>query len=84
MSVATAVYDQTCSVCETVKKYFFNFYYDIQRGKQLAANQEIYRMHMWQEKDKDYYLTRMNEHTNKEYDLKIQKLWNTPIEYDGL
>ena len=41
-------------------------------------------MHMWQEKDKDYYLTRMNEHTNKEYDLKIQKLWNTPIEYDGL
>ena len=34
--------------------------------------------------DKDYYLSRMNEHTNKEFDLKIKKLWDKSTEYDGL
>jgi len=84
MSVAMAVYDQTCTVCETVRKHFLKFYYNIQRSKQLSANQEIYKMHMWMDADKEHYLFRMNEHTNKEYDLKIQKLWYTPIVYDGL
>ena len=84
MSVATAVYDQTCSICETVRKYFLNFYYESQRGKQLSANQKIYHVHMYMDRDKDYHLTKMNESTNKEYDLKVQKLWNTSIEYDGL
>ena len=84
MSVATAVYDQTCHVCETIKKYFLNFLYNSQRGKQLATNQEIYTKHMYMERDRDYFLSRMNDHTNNEYDLKIQKLWNDPVEYDGL
>ena len=84
MSVATAVYDQTCHVCETIKKYFLNFYYESQRGKQLSANREIYRVHMNMDKDKDYHLHRMNESCNKEYDLKIKRLWDKPIEYDGL
>jgi len=84
MSVATAVYDQTCSICETVRKYFLNFYYESQRGKQLSANQKIYQIHMGMDRDKDYHLSKMNESTNKEYDLKVQKLWNAPIEYDGL
>ena len=84
MSVATAVYDQTCHICEIIKKHFLNFYYETQRGKQLSVNREIFRVHMHMDKDKHYHLSRMNESTNKEYDLKIQKLWNKPIEYDGL
>lgn len=84
MSVATAVYDQTCHICDTIKKYLLTFYYKTQRNKQLSANQKIYDTQMQMDKDKNYHLRKMNESTIKEYDLKMQKLWSTPIEYDGL
>lgn len=84
MSVATAVYDQTCHICDTIKKYLLTFYYKTQRNKQLSANQKIYDTQMQMDKDKNYHLRKMNESTIKEYDLKMQKLWSAPIEYDGL
>ena len=84
MSVTTAVYEQTCHVCETIKKYFLNFYYNTQRNKQLSANRVIYDTHMYMDRDKDFHLQRMNEIFNKEFDLKIKQLWNKPVEYDGL
>ena len=56
MSVTTAVYEQTCHVCETIKKYFLNFYYNTQRNKQLSANRVIYDTHMYMDRDKDFHL----------------------------
>ena len=84
MSVTTAVYEQTCHVCDTIKKYFLNFYYNTQRNKQISANRVIYDTHMNMDRDKDFHLQRMNEICNKEYDLKIKQLWDKPVEYDGL
>ncbi len=76
MSVATAVYDQTCYVCETIKKYLLQFYYNTLRARQLSANREIYDKHMKWDKEKDYYFLKMNAYTNKKYDEKIKELWN--------
>ena len=84
MSVAITVYDQTCHVCETIKKYLLQFYYNSQRGRQLSANRDIYLTHMGGDTDKEYHFNKMNEHTNNEYDLKIKQLWDKPVEYDGL
>ena len=85
MSVTmSAVYDQTCHVCEKIKKYLLHYHYNSQRNRQLSANREIYRVHMRMDRDKDYHLHRMNENVNREYDLKIKQLWDKPIEYDGL
>ena len=84
MSVATTVYDQTCHVCETIKKYFLTFYYNAQRGKQLSVNRDIYDTHMKWDTEKDYHFNKMNETTNNEYNAKIKRLWNPPLPYDGL
>lgn len=84
MSVAITVYDQTCHVCETVKKYFLHYYYNSQRNRQLSANRVIFDTHMCMDRDKDFHLQRMNEICNQEYDLKIKQLWDKPVEYDGL
>ena len=75
MSVATAVYDQTCHVCETIKKHILQFYYNLQRGKQLSANSQIFEVHMNTDRDRDYHFNKMNEYTNNEYDKKIKQLW---------
>ena len=75
MSVATAVYDQTCPVCETIKKHILQFYYNLQRGKQLSANRQIFEVHMKTDRDRDYHFNKMNEYTNNEYDKKIKQLW---------
>ena len=43
MSVTmSAVYDQTCHVCEKIKKYLLHYHYNSQRNRQLSANREIY------------------------------------------
>ena len=83
MSVATAVYDQTCHVCEAIKNHLLKFYYNIQRGKQLSANRHIYEVHMKADRDREYHFSRMNEYTNNEYDKKIKKLWDKPYRYDA-
>ena len=68
MSVASAVYTQTCHVCDTIRKYLLTFYYKVQRNKQLSANQKIYETHMGMDKDKDYHLNKMIDQTISEYE----------------
>lgn len=74
MSVAEAVYERTCHVCDAVKGFSLKIYYNIQRGRQLSANQKIYQEMMHIDKDAGYHLANMNERTNEEYDKKIANL----------
>ena len=61
MSVAEAVYERTCHVCDAVKGFSLKIYYNIQRGRQLSANQKIYQEMMHVDKDAGYHLANMNE-----------------------
>ena len=77
MSVASAVYERTCHVCDVVKYHVVKIFLNMQRGRQLSANQRIMNeVHIWNRGDKDlmYHLQQMNEATNQEYDRKIEEL----------
>ena len=43
MSVATAIYRETCHVCDVVGKWFVNLFLELQRARQLSANREVAR-----------------------------------------
>ena len=43
MSVATAVYRQTCHVCDAVRLFVMRAFINMQRGRQLSANQRVIR-----------------------------------------
>jgi hypothetical protein len=81
MSVAEAVYVETCRICETVSKWFQKVLIQLQRGKQLHANREIINhlpaiasvSHM---KEINFNLDKMNNFTNEMYDKKLQELEN--------
>ena len=77
MSVASAVYERTCHVCDAVKYHVFKTFLNIQRGRQLSANQKIMK-EMWMEYNRDsdlrFHLNQMNESVNQEYDRKISNL----------
>ena len=74
MSVAEAVYERTCHVCDAVKMSFMRFYYNVQRARQIGANQKIYQEIRRFDREADYHLGKMNERTNQEYDSKIKNL----------
>ena len=77
MSVASAVYERTCHVCDAVRLYFQRAISQMQRGRQLSANQRIMNeVHIWNRGDKDlmFHLQQMNEATNREFDKKIEEL----------
>jgi len=77
MSVASAVYERTCHVCDAVRLFVMRTIINMQRGKQLSANYKIMNeVHIWNRGDKDlmYHLQQMNEATNQEYDRKIEEL----------
>ena len=38
MSVATAVYEQTCHVCDALRLFVMRTFINIQRGRQLSAS----------------------------------------------
>ena len=40
MSVAEAVYEETCKFCETISKWFQRGIIQMQRGRQLSANRK--------------------------------------------
>ena len=65
MSVAEAVYEGTCHVCDTVKSTFLRVYYNIQRGRQLSANQKIFQEIIHFDRDAGYHLAQMNEKPTK-------------------
>ena len=79
MSVATAVYEETCKICETISLWFQRVIIQIQRGRQLSANRQIINqlpaiMAISQNKELNYNLDKMNDLTNKMYDVKLESL----------
>ena len=79
MSVATAVYEETCKICETISLWFQRGIIQIQRGRQLSANRQIINqlpaiMAISQSKELNYNLDKMNDLTNKMYDDKLESL----------
>ena len=77
MSVASAVYERTCHVCDAVRLCFQRAIIQMQRGRQLSANQKIMReMNFEYARDADlrFHLNQMNDRTNEEYDRKLKEL----------
>ena len=77
MSVASAVYERTCHICDAVRVVLKRFFLNIQRGKQLSANREIMQQMKYEFQKKGdgwYYLSQLNDRTNAEYDEAIRKL----------
>ena len=79
MSVATAVYEETCKICETISLWFQRVIIQIQRGRQLSANRQIINqlpaiMAISQNKELNDNLDKMNDLTNKMYDDKLESL----------
>ena len=79
MSVAEAVYEETCKICEAVSKWFQRGIIEMQRGRQLSANRKLMQeVGLWNRMDKDmsFHFDTMNERTNKEYDQMLKDLEN--------
>ena len=79
MSVATAVYEETCKICESISLWFQKTIIQLQRSRQLSANREIIEqlpsiMAVTQNKELNYNLDKMNDLTNKLYDDKLDSL----------
>ena len=80
MSVATAVYRQTCHVCDAIRLFVMRAFINMQRGRQLSANQKVIRQYMhieyygYKDPDLPYHLNRINDRTNEEYDKKLAEL----------
>ena len=77
MWVASAVYERTCHVCDEVRYQFSKTLLNFQRGKQLSANRQIMEQMRYEFQprgDSFFYLERMNDRTNEEYDKKIAEL----------
>ena len=72
MSVASAVYDSTCVVCDWVNNIVRRTWLRVQRSRQLAANYRIYEQMKLVDKDAGYHLANMNDATNKKYDEKLR------------
>jgi len=73
MSVASAVYDSTCVVCDYVNNIIRRVWLGMQRSRQLSANQKIYNEIRRFDKDAGYHLANMNERTNKYYQTEMSK-----------
>ena len=73
MSVASAVYDSTCLVCDWVNNTIRRMWLRVQRSRQISANYTIYEAMKRTDKDAGYYLSRMNERTNKYYEIEMSK-----------
>tara|TARA_Y100000114_G_scaffold124116_1_gene119816 strand:+ start:194 stop:430 length:237 start_codon:yes stop_codon:yes gene_type:complete len=77
MSVASAVYERTCHVCDAVRLYFQRAIIQMQRGRQLSANYKIMNeMHFEYNRDADlrFHLNQMNDRTNEEYNKRLEEL----------
>ena len=77
MSVASAVYERTCHVCDAVRLYFQRAIIQMQRGRQLSANYKIMNeMHFQYNRDADlrFHLNQMNDRTNEEYNKRLEEL----------
>ncbi len=73
MSVASAVYDSTCVVCDWVNNIVRRMWLRIQRSRQLAANHRIYEQMKLVDTDAGYHLANMNDKTNQHYEIELSK-----------
>ena len=73
MSVASAVYDGTCVVCDWVNNTLRRAWLRVQRSRQLAANHRIYDQMKLVDKDAGYHLANMNDKTNQHYETELSK-----------
>lgn len=74
MSVASAVYERTCHVCDAVRLFVMKTFINMQRGRQLGANEKIFQHYGQFDREAPYHLQRVQEQTNKEYDQRIANL----------
>ena len=77
MSVASAVYERSCHICDAVRIVLYKLFLNFQRGKQLSANRDIMQQMKYEFQRKGdgwYYLSELNDRTNAEYDEAIKKL----------
>ena len=73
MSVASAVYDSTCVVCDYVNNIIRRVWLRMQRSRQLSANYKIYEEIRRFDEDAGYHLANMNDRTNKHYEIEMSK-----------
>ena len=73
MSVASAVYDSTCVVCDWVNNTLRRVWLRVQRSRQLAANYRIYEEIRRFDEDAGYHLANMNDKTNQHYEIELSK-----------
>ena len=74
MSVASAVYERTCHVCDAVRLFVMKTFINMQRGRQLGANEKIFQHYGQFDREAPYHLQRVQVQTNKEYDQRIANL----------
>ena len=71
MSVAEAIYKETCHVCDVVGRVFNNFLKKVQYSRQMTANKKVAEqlVHLGFHNQKEYsqILQRMNDKTINEY-----------------
>ena len=77
-AMSTAVWQQTCHICDKVHKVIHNTIVQMQRARQLSANREILNQlpalkAVSGEKELRFNLDRMNNQTNELYDSKLIK-----------
>ena len=73
MSVASAVYDSTCVVCDWVNNTLRRIWLRVQRSRQLAANYRIYEQMKLVDNDAGYHLANMNDKTNQHNEIELSK-----------
>ena len=74
MSVASAVYERTCHVCDAVRLFIMRTFINMQRARQLGANQRIFQHYVQFDREAPYHLQRVQDRTNKEYDKRLEEL----------
>ena len=71
MSVGSAIYNETCHICEVVGKTFKKSLKKIQYGLQMSANRRVARelahLGFHQQKEYNQILDQLNDKTNAEY-----------------
>ena len=71
MSVASAIYNETCHICEVVGKTFKKSLKKNQYGLQMSANRRVARelahLGFHQQKEYNQILDQLNDKTNAEY-----------------
>ena len=77
-AISTAVWQETCNICEKVHKLLHNTIVQMQRARQLSANREIQNQlpalrAVSRDPDLMFYIDKMNDETNKLYDSKLIK-----------